>query len=273
MKKTFLAFTRMFVFAALMPALSLSLVGCTPEGENTTLIENTPKFSVPNGAVNYFVEDLTFGFSASEKKIVFEINADWTLEVEGFVDWISVSSTSGKAGLHKLLVSVTENLESEARFGNINLMCDGYKIAVITVVQDTRAIDLGLSVKWASCNLGTESPTGYGSQQANAPQMGDWRLPSLDDFKELYKKCSWTWTEVDGVKGQKFIGPSGNSIFLPAAGGTRSGEILNRGSRGYYWTSSKYHNYDVYITFDSTGWKTSSNNLEVYSGSIRLIAY
>ena len=113
------------------------------------------------------------------------------------------------------------------------------------------AIDLGLSVKWASCNIGASSPErtgGYyacgetevksnytwetykyyangkytsigtsicGTQYdvAHVKWGGQWRMPTLAELKELVNECTWTWTTLNGVKGMKVTGPNGNSIF------------------------------------------------------------
>ena len=69
---------------------------------------------------------------------------------------------------------------------------------------------------------------------------GSWRMPTLDEQKELLDNCTWSWTMLNGVTGCKVTGPNGYSIFLPAASG-RDGAFLNgSGSYGYYWSSSLY---------------------------------
>lgn len=97
------------------------------------------------------------------------------------------------------------------------------------VVTGTRGghdyVDLGLSVKWATCNVGADKPAEYGNYYKNEEyndviynSWGDaWRKPSLDEFAEL-NACKWFWENRGGVKGYKIEGPNGNSIFLPAAG-------------------------------------------------------
>lgn len=153
------------------------------------------------------------------------------------------------------------------------------------------AIDLGLSVMWASCNVGANSPEEYGSYYAwgeteekndysietykyyNTEDYEDigsnisetsydvahvklgsgWRMPTKDEINELCNKCSWEWTEVNGVCGQKVTGPNGNSIFLPAAGFRYGTEVGNRGSRGYYYywsgTLREGHSGDAYALY------------------------
>ena len=65
-----------------------------------------------------------------------------------------------------------------------------------------------------------------------------WRMPTVDEIRELRDNCTWTWTTQDGVNGYQVDGPNGNAIFLPAAG-LRSGSALgSAGSRGFYLSNS-----------------------------------
>ena len=64
----------------------------------------------------------------------------------------------------------------------------------------------------------------------------EWRIPSLEDEKELVKNCTWTWTTINDVKGYQVTGPNGNSIFLPAAGYSHDGSLNRAGYDGFYWT-------------------------------------
>ena len=150
-------------------------------------------------------------------------------------------------------------------------------------------VDLGLSVKWATCNVGASKPEDYGNyyawgeittkssytesnsktygksmgdiagnssyDAARANWGGSWRMPTKAEMQELIDRCAWTWTTQNGVKGYKVTGPNGNSIFLPAAG-DRSGSSLNyAGSDGYYWSSTPggyYHSNACFLYFDSS---------------------
>ena len=84
-------------------------------------------------------------------------------------------------------------------------------------------------------NLTTLRP----ADDAATQQLGSpWRMPTVDEQKELITKCTWTWTTQDGVNGYQVDGPNGNAIFLPAAG-LRSGSALgSAGSRGFYLSNS-----------------------------------
>ncbi len=148
-------------------------------------------------------------------------------------------------------------------------------------IEDPHAsVDLGLSVLWAECNMGADVPEGYGSYFAwgekeakesytedNYTFMTDgsfmnigkdisnttydaasaswgmgWRMPTIAEMEELATKCTWTWTSVNGVNGYRVTGPSGNSLFLPAAGQQRT-EPIGVGSQGYYWSSTASDDY------------------------------
>lgn len=133
-------------------------------------------------------------------------------------------------------------------------------------------VDLGLSVKWATMNVGASSPEGYGSyyawgetstkslyQSYNSVTYGivmndisgnegydaatviwggAWRMPTLTEIDELIDYCTWKWTNQNGVNGMLVTGSNGNSIFLPAAGDTYDTSIFYTGEEGNYWSST-----------------------------------
>lgn len=137
------------------------------------------------------------------------------------------------------------------------------------------AIDIGLSVKWASFNLGAYKPSDVGSTfywAENKPStkgqpkfskikvdaIGDiagdikydaatsilgsnWRLPSDEECQELLNKCKWEIKTVDGIEGRLVTGPNGNNIFLPFNQiSYTSGKYVS----GHYWTSTPHHGSD-----------------------------
>lgn len=135
--------------------------------------------------------------------------------------------------------------------------------------NSANAVDLGLSVKWASCNFGASEPEEYGGLYgwadatgsktstnkndypsstppteisgtecdiAKAKWGGNWRLPTADELSELNSKCTWTWITVNGIKGKKATGPNGNSIFIPASGNRKCTTIYERGQACFLWS-------------------------------------
>lgn len=134
-------------------------------------------------------------------------------------------------------------------------------------------VDLGLSVKWASCNVGASSPESYGYYYAwgelaskscyiysnsatynkNVGDIGGnsrydvarkkwgstWRLPTKAEFDELLEECVWQWTTQRGKNGYKVTSKkNGNSIFLPAAGWYYDRSPSGVGENCFYWSST-----------------------------------
>ena len=146
------------------------------------------------------------------------------------------------------------------------------------VINGHEAVDLGLSVKWASCNYGASSSYSYGNYYAWGETStrnsyyrdsykyynpktdrdndlmnniqgskydvaknwgGSWRMPSKAEFEELVNKCTWKWTTVSGTNGYKVTGSNGMSIFLPANGSYFATEKgAKAGIWGEYWTGT-----------------------------------
>lgn len=104
------------------------------------------------------------------------------------------------------------------------------------------AVDLGLSVKWASCNVGAYSSESYGSyytwsETKNIDFSDNWRMPTASEMRELRDNCVWKWTNEKGISGYRVTGKNGNSIFLPASGFKLNDRTFDEGSYGYYWSS------------------------------------
>jgi hypothetical protein len=142
-------------------------------------------------------------------------------------------------------------------------------------------VDLGLSVKWATCNVGASNPHEYGdffawgetkpkttfteknynffSDPAVLPSDADaatvnwgngWRMPTKAECDELVNNCKWTWLD----NGYKVVGPNGNGIFLPATGSRRNSDIAGVDYVGLYWSSS------LYVDHQGRAWSLYSNS-------------
>lgn len=144
------------------------------------------------------------------------------------------------------------------------------------VKEPDNAVDLGLSVLWASNNVDAQTPEEYGGYYAwgetvekesytekdytvvNAegefliPEQisgteydvahvkwgGDWRMPTFAECQELVNKCTWVRGSQNGVNGWTVTGPTGNSIFLPSAGYKLDG-LNYETSNGSYWSGDR----------------------------------
>lgn len=69
---------------------------------------------------------------------------------------------------------------------------------------------------------------------------GDWCMPVLDEWKELYDNCTWkTETNEDGVF--VFVGTSkinGHQIAFEGSGAMQGTKLLYAGKGAYYWSST-----------------------------------
>lgn len=145
----------------------------------------------------------------------------------------------------------------------------GDALSFTTLSQEMPYVDLGLSVQWASYNLGAESeletgamfvygdPTGmetyssvtadiYGTEYDPAyvldidfadESLGKSRMPSYAEIEELIAGTTQTEEEVDGVSGIRFTAANGKSIFLPVTG-YREGTTVTSSENGYYWSGN-----------------------------------
>lgn len=66
----------------------------------------------------------------------------------------------------------------------------------------------------------------------------DWKIPSWEQWQELYSSCRWEWTTINGINGYKVSSTNNNWIFLPAGGYFDNTSIINKGAFGDYWTST-----------------------------------
>ena len=90
---------------------------------------------------------------------------------------------------------------------------------------------------------------------ATANWGGGWRMPTREEWQELYNNTTHTWTTQNGVSGRLFTAANGNSIFLPAAGFREGSSLRGAGSDGRCWSSSLYpYPYSAwYFEFYSNG--------------------
>ena len=171
-------------------------------------------------------------------------------------------------------------------------------------------LGLPSGTKWACCNVGTATPEGCGGYYAwgeteekeiydwatyihcdgsmetchdigsdiagteydvaHIQWGGSWVMPSQGQIKELTSECSCAWISKNGVNGNLFTGPNGETVFLPEADFRGKGSVnsavpysnngdLNREtdekpSAGYYWSSTLrplYPNVASYLLFSN----------------------
>ena len=214
---------------------------------------------------------------ASNKTVPFETTIQrWRISDKS--DWINVTPTSG-SGDSELIFSVSENTSDSYRIGYVHIVQEDLPPICIFIKQDYTIanstsstvnnnsenrekkydfVDLGLSVKWATCNVGATKPEEYGDYFAwgelntkrdyslstykysngyrngttklvladdvvRASWGGTWRIPSKEEFDELIENCTWhTYYTLNGVGGYRgtsnIPGYEDKSIFFPTSG-------------------------------------------------------
>ena len=66
-----------------------------------------------------------------------------------------------------------------------------------------------------------------------------WRMPTGEEFQEMYDNCDWEWTTENGYYGVRFTSKiNGKSIFFSASGYGYGSSWGSRGAYGYYWSAS-----------------------------------
>lgn len=137
-------------------------------------------------------------------------------------------------------------------------------------------VDLAMpsGVKWATCNIGANSPeksgdyfawgetsskyiydentsttycieindiSGNPEYDAARKQWGsDWRLPTKEEYNELKTYCTLSDTIINSIDCSKVTGPNGNYIIFPKSGR----KLVTSIEYGYYtflWTSDPYY--------------------------------
>ena len=181
-------------------------------------------------------------------------------------------------------------------------------ISTTNTINGHEWVDLGLSVKWATCNVGASSPSDYGDyfawgeistkssytidnsktynkhmgdiagisqyDAASANWGGTWRMPTEKELQELSDQCTWTWTSQGGHSGYRVTSKTnGNSIFLPAAGFRHRKSLYNVGSYGHYWSAGPYSNTNgCYLYFNSSYVYPQNYSNRAYGFSVRPVS-
>ena len=122
-----------------------------------------------------------------------------TVDTDGHVTAVSVGSAT---------ITATTN------DGNLTATC---KIMVMeTPGPDPEAVNLGLSVKWASVNLGATSPEGY----------GDYYAWGETEPKSTYSLSTYKWSNSNGTQFTKYC-PSGKTDYWGGTGNPDGKSVLD----------------------------------------------
>lgn len=244
----------------MLMCLVICTVGCKKETYNVIVSANPPEGGTVTGGGTY-----QQGQSCT---ITARTNPGYN-----FVNWMengNVVSTEqfytfNVDGHHTFMANFDDGIINEFDFSPSGSI-DGYEY-----------VDLGLSVKWATCNIGAssiEESGNYYAWQETTPvtalthinywynynpcspdnilssiydaatvNLGhNWRMPTWEEMDELCRNCDWTWT--DDFQGTGASGciirsrVNSKSIFLPASGCINTENNQQvEDEKGFYWSS------------------------------------
>ncbi|MEG2219604.1 MAG: hypothetical protein RRY02_08825 [Muribaculaceae bacterium] len=268
--------------------------------------------SSPEGYGNYYTWEVACKFSLPTKAQMEELDSKCTWEVITLkeVTGMKVTGPNGNSifmpcagylndstldarGSHGYYWSSTPYPYGDSVYylhfsSDGNRYVDGYSVSSefsVRTVADTGGeamvtlgeyIDLGLSIKWASCNEGASSPESSGNYYIWKAAC-KFNLPTKAQMEELYNQCTWEVATLKGVKGVKVIGPNGNSIFMPCAGWCYDSTLNSQGRYGSYWSSTPnpgddYHAYRLYFNSNGKSSVSNENNNVSFEFSVRQVA-
>ena len=254
--------------------------------------------TVTQAGISLSVSPTSVSVAAAGESFTVSVTCDTDYSVDISDTWLTLNSNSSGT----LSFTADANTSGSSRTATITITAgDLSETVTVTQAGDTsydasgslngyEYVDLGLSVKWATCNIGADSPEDYGNYYAwgetvtketytssnsvtYGVEMDDfsgdaeydaatanwgspWRMPTDSELTELRTSCTWTWTTFNDVNGCEVTGTNGNSIFLPAAGYRDGSSLSGAGSYGRYWSSSPSSSstnfaYDLYFLSSS----------------------
>ena len=261
------------------------------------------------------VEDITEREAVSGGEVISDGGAEvtargicWSTKQNPTIEDNKTTDGSGVGIFTSNLSNLERNTTYYVRAYATNEVGTSYGEEVTFTTKDVPAVavDLGLSVKWATCNVGATTPEEYGDyfawgetttnetytenncatynvsmndisgnaqyDAATANWGGSWRMPTKNELNELINNCTWTWTTQNGVNGYNVEGPNGNSIFLPAAGHRLGSSLYCAGIYGIYWSSTPYENdggYSAYYFGFESDSHHMANDGRYYGQSVR----
>lgn len=120
-------------------------------------------------------------------------------------------------------------------------------------------VDLGLSVKWADCNVGAEDDLGFG-EYYNFSDVKDYpNLPTLEQWEELLRECEFKYDKE--TKAIRVIGKNRKEILFPIAG-ERDGQVEDKTVGAFFWTSTEFEENGDYAWYAYISKKTYSAKLK-----------
>ena len=164
----------------------MSLSSCVREPDFNIKSEVT----IPNGAVNYFENDMDFDFQGGTKTLSFNCNIRWSIKVaetQNGVQWLTVTPTAGNKGSQKVAVTALPNESYEDRNVVVQLITEDTTRNVVVCQKRMEAITL-TSDRF-------EVPVGGGNIDIEVNHSTDYKVTIPDEYK------SWIHQATDSTRG------------------------------------------------------------------------
>lgn len=237
---------------------------------------------------------LTAGAQSTSK---YDVNGDGSVNAADIVAIVNyIMGRTEEAHTPANAVAVDLGLPSGTKWANMNVGAEkpedyGLYFAWGETKGYTSDTSDGRSFEWASykwCNGSNDIMTKYCTDDSYGTvdnktildleddaayvNWGEqWRMPTIDDIKELLDNTTAEWTEVNGIYGRKFTASNGNSLFLPAAGYRYDTYVYGQASYGRYWSASlnASNPYDARYLYFSSGFQYLVGNDRYYGFTVR----
>ena len=193
-------------------------------------------------------------------------------------------ATVSASGVVTAVAAGSTTITAKTISGGFTATCN---VSVIETIGGHEYVDLGLSVLWATYNVGASSPEEFGDYYAwgeteakSSYQWGNykyrsngslskynntttngvvdnmtvleamddiartswgsnWRIPTLDEGKELLNNCTWEFNTINNIVGITATSRiNGKSVFFPLAGYWDYNSLAESQVCGRYWLSS-----------------------------------
>ena len=257
-------------------------IGSKTEAEQNTLCSNNvsqyPDNATTNAAATQqYAPNIPDASKPGKSRkiiiIIIVVSAIISLAIIGITIWFLSTHTYTNTNNLEYNINIEENSSSSKQNSSTKEKTkeNNKKEVAENFINGHEYVDLGLpsGILWATCNIGANSPTDFGSyfswgeihikgiynndtydyqenpmtlpiyaDAATAIWGESWRIPTKSNCDELIKNCRWDWTMQNGQKGYIVTGPNGKSIFFPAAGNHLNDKADFEDSYCLYWTSS-----------------------------------
>ena len=152
------------------------------------------------------IEKTEYDVAQAGETIVVDVKSNVDFVVKPQNDWIKIVTTKALT-TSSVSLSVDKNT-SEDRTGTVIFSKeDGTLAATITISQEGPLVDMGLSVKWAKCNLGASKPEEYGGYYLWA---GTKDVSNLNSWEIVHSITPYFAGTNDNLAWSKYVSSSGS---------------------------------------------------------------